>query len=84
MSCGASDEWYNRNRSQPERDQPWYHVLVDGSDVITYAAQTSLMAEEAPSPIAHPLIAYFFAGFGGGRYDRNDRNWPGWQPPPPE
>ena len=78
MSCAAGDEWYHRNRSQPDRDQPWYHVLVDGSDVITYAAQTSLEADGEPEPIAHPLIEYFFGAFDAGRYDRNDRNWPGW------
>lgn len=78
MSCGASDEWYHRNRSQPDRDQPWYHVLVDGSDVITYAAQASLMSEEATEPITHPLIEYFFEDFGQGQYERNDRSWPGW------
>ena len=29
--CQADDEWYSKNQTQPNRDQPWYHVLVDGS-----------------------------------------------------
>ena len=31
LECGAGDDWYRSNRTQPDRDQPWYHVLVHGS-----------------------------------------------------
>ena len=28
----GSDEWYEEvARSRPPKDQPWYHVLVDGA-----------------------------------------------------
>lgn len=27
--CEADDEWYSKNQTQPDRDQPWYHVLVE-------------------------------------------------------
>ena len=75
-SCQASEEWYRSNRTQPVRDQPWYHVLVDGSEQITYVAQTNLATDEEGRPIQHPLVEYFFEGFADGVHQRNDRPWP--------
>jgi len=75
LSCQAGEPWYRSNRTQPERDQPWYHVLVDGATHTTYAAETSLMADETPIEIRHPLLEHFFSGFRNGFYLRNDRPW---------
>ena len=74
--CRASDGWYQGNKTQPKRDQPWYHVLVDGSDHTTYAAQDSLAVAYDDSPIDHPLIDHFFLAYSEARYIRNDRPWP--------
>lgn len=76
MACQASDAWYSNNRTQPSRDQPWYHVLVDESDVNTYVAQENLLPDEAPRPVRHPLVEHFFEAFDAPRYQRNDRTWP--------
>lgn len=76
-SCQADDEWYARNQTQPDRDQPWYHVLVDGTSSCTYAASENLVADESGLPISHPLASYFFSEFADGRYVRNDEPWPG-------
>jgi len=73
--CRADERWYQSNQTQPDRNQPWYHVLVDGSDVTTYAAQTSLEADHSAAPIEHPLRDYFFSAFEDGRYIRNDHPW---------
>jgi heat shock protein HspQ len=75
--CKAPDAWYRKNRTQPERNQPWYHVLVDGSSETTYAAQTSLEETDRIAPIANPLVDLFFSEFQGESYLRNDRPWPG-------
>lgn len=40
--CRADEDWYQNNRSQPERNQPWYHVLVHESDHATYVAEENL------------------------------------------
>ena len=73
----ASEEWYETMaRSRPPKNQPWYHVLVDGSATATYAAQTSLEADDAAAPITHPLVAVFFSDFTGQAYVRNDLPWP--------
>ncbi len=75
-TCQADEDWYQSNQTQPERNQPWYHVLVDGTNQTTYPAQTSLEADPAPEPITHPYLEMFFSDFLGDRYQRNDRPWP--------
>jgi heat shock protein HspQ len=75
-SCQADDDWYLANRTQPGRDQPWYHVLVHDSNQVTYAAQTSLEEDDSQAEIAHPLVPHFFSDFGNGEYLRNDTPWP--------
>jgi len=78
MACQAPEDWYARNNTQPERAQPWYHVLVDGSDAATYAAQTSLVHDPMPRPIEHAWVLRFFTEFHAGRYLRNEDPWLGW------
>jgi heat shock protein HspQ len=75
-TCHATDEWYEANRTRPTRDQPWYHVLVDGASHVTYAAQSSLLPDESMRAVEHPLVPFFFRDFADGRYRRNDRTWP--------
>ena len=76
MTCKAAEAWYQSNQTRPDRNQPWYHVLVDGSSNTTYAAQTSLQVDEDATPIIHPYLEHFFTEFTGDRYVRNDRPWP--------
>lgn len=76
-SCQADDKWYAKNQTQPDRDQPWYHVLVDGSSTCTYAASESLVADSSGLPIEHSLLQHFFSEFKNGVYIRNDEPWPG-------
>ncbi len=75
-SCRADEQWYQGNRTQPERNQPWYHVLADGSDGIYYPAQSSLEPDDESTPVENPYVAHFFTDFANGRYIRNDRPWP--------
>ncbi|MFT5388278.1 MAG: hemimethylated DNA binding protein, partial [Candidatus Omnitrophota bacterium] len=44
--CQSSDDWYYGNQTQPERSQTWYHVLVDGTDQVTYVAQSNLREDK--------------------------------------
>ena len=76
LECRAEEAWYRSNKSQPERAQPWYHVLVHGSPQTTYAAQSSLMPDPSGGEIAHPLLGHFFLGYANGFYQRNDKPWP--------
>jgi heat shock protein HspQ len=68
---GLSDEWYDQvARSRPPRDRPWYHVLVDEGDSVTYVAERHLAADESEAPIRHPLVDQVFSGFEAGHYLR--------------
>ena len=78
LHCRAADAWYQNNRTQPAREQPWYHVLVHGSAHATYAAQENLVADDSAEPIVHPQLAEFFGELRDGAYVRNDRRWVGW------
>ena len=74
--CKADPEWYMSNKTQPDRDQPWYHVLVHNSRSVTYPAESSLEADDSGQPVSHSLMEHFFSGFVDGRYIRNDEPWP--------
>lgn len=78
LSCRANEQWYHGNQTQPEREQPWYHVLVDGSEIATYAAESSLEADNSGEAVSHTLLDHFFESFEDGRYARNEEPWPGW------
>jgi hemimethylated DNA binding protein len=56
-----------KNNTQPNRDQPWYQVLVDGGHE-TYVAQTSLETDTSKDPIHHPGLTHIFTSFVMGRY----------------
>ena len=65
----GSDEWYEQvARSRPPRDQPWYHVLVDGTDGMTYVAERHLEPDETGDPIVNPLENACFESFRDGQY----------------
>ncbi len=71
----GEESWYRSNRTQPDKDQPWYNVLVDGTEQVTYAAQTSLEADTDEDQVMHPLVPVFFSGFKNRCYWRNGRAW---------
>lgn len=71
----GTDEWYEQvARTQPPKDQPWYHVLVHGSNRETYVAERNLEADPFGGPIDHPYISRAFVGFEGGRYIKGSVN----------
>ncbi len=78
-TCMAEETWYYANQTRPGRNQPWYHVLVDGSQATTYAAETSLMPDDSVEEVRHPLVPTFFTSFGDGHYVRNDVELRGWE-----
>jgi heat shock protein HspQ len=66
--CTADEKWYQSNHTQPDRNQPWYHVMVDGAEHTTYAAESNLKPDESGQPIEHPLLGQHFPAFFKGRY----------------
>ena len=66
--CMADENWYQSNQTQPDRNQPWYHVLIDNSDTTTYVAEENLEPALAKDPIDHPLLTQFFSSYFQGQY----------------
>lgn len=65
----GTDDWYEQvARSRPPRDEPWYRVLVHGTDQETYVAQRNLEPDPGHGPVQHPLVDEFFRGFQDGVY----------------
>lgn len=71
--CQADENWYQRNRTQPDRGQPWYHVLVHGGNE-TYVAEENLEPDTAAAPIEHPMVPRFFPTFLDGKYYSHSLN----------
>jgi len=69
----GTEEWYEAvAKSRPPKNEPWYHVLVHGSDHATYVAQQNLEADTDSEPIYHPMLEHFFSRFVNGAYVRNE------------
>ena len=58
----GTDTWYKQMAtSSPPRDRPWYHVLVDDSDLRTYVAERNLELDHTGAPVNHPEVASYFS-----------------------
>ncbi len=75
MTFSADDKWYNTTQSKPDKNSPWYHVLVDGSDKVTYVAQQNMEPCTEITPITHPLVKHFFTCINSTQYVRNQNSW---------
>ena len=65
----GTEEWYNQvAKSQPPKDKPWYHLLVDGASHTTYVAERHLETDPNSEPINHALIGAIFERFENGVY----------------
>lgn len=71
----GSEDWYRQVAlSRPPKDKPWYRVLVDGADHMTYVAERHLEADTSCEPISHPQLDDFFDGFNECAYQLRRRN----------
>ena len=53
----AGDTWYHSNKTQPSREQPWYHILVhDSGGISTYVAQSNLKEDTSGQPVSTTRI----------------------------
>ena len=66
----GSEQWYEEMaKSRPPKDRPWYHVLVDQADTMTYVAERHLDEDPDDSPIEHPMLEdYLGERLADGRY----------------
>ncbi len=65
----GTDEWYeNVAKTLPPKDEPWYHVLVDGLETETYVAERNLEKDDSGKAIDHYAVSEFFSDFVDGVY----------------
>ncbi len=65
----GTDEWYDKIAlTRPPRNQPWYHVLINGAIHHAYVPEQNLEVDRAGEPIDHPELTYFFEDFKDGVY----------------
>ena len=63
------EEWYPQQAlPAPDREQPWYRLLVDGREYQTYAPESALSFDDHDMPVEHLSLRVFFKGFQSGRY----------------
>jgi len=68
----GSEEWYEQVAvSRPQKDRPWYHVLVHGTEHMTYVAEQHLEDDASTEQVQHPALGQFFDTFIAGRYKRS-------------
>lgn len=49
-------------------DRPWYHVLGDGKEHVTYVSESSLSADQTGEPVTHRSLPLFFLRQEGDHY----------------
>ena len=67
-----SEEWYESipKEFQPEREQPFYHLLAENGDssYVAYVSQQNLLADGESGPVDHPSVEQLFEDFNGEKY----------------
>jgi heat shock protein HspQ len=65
----GTEDWYDHvYLDRPARDRPWYLILVDHLDCLSYVPEGNLNRDQDGDPICNRLIDCYFSGFGYGRY----------------
>jgi heat shock protein HspQ len=63
------EDWYPQDAfPAPDRDQPWYRLLVDGHKYQTYVPESVLRVDDLEAPVEHLSLRIFFKGYESGRY----------------
>lgn len=57
----------------PNKSQPWYHVLVHGSQHVTYVAEQNLLADYSEEDFDHPVMEMLFTRTEAGLYQRRQQ-----------
>ncbi len=65
----------NGNEEELDRNQPWYQVLIDGTERSVYVPHSQIVQDPSKEGISHPLASYFFIHTEDGMYIRNHLPW---------
>ena len=70
-SFREKEEFYEKlGTIKPERDKPWYRVLVHETSAMTYVAEEHLRSDVSREEIDHPALDLLFDAYEDGRYHR--------------
>ena len=83
LTFKGEDKWYLSNQSQPSKHQPWYFVLVDEIQQVTYVAESNLTLDRLGKKVDHAMINLFFSEYDNElkKYIRNEVPWNPGNPP---
>ena len=65
----GSDEWYDMyTTNQPDKNLPWYHVLVDEEGSMAYVSEQNICNDSSNMEIEHPMVDDIFKDYEKGHY----------------
>lgn len=65
----GNERWYRKlTLNKPNKQQAWYHILVDNTTQRIYAPEEQLVASTVTSAITHPLLSLYFSSQVNGIY----------------
>ena len=65
--CGGEAAGQLAGEGEP-LDRPWYHVLINGREHVTYVSESSLSVDDSGEPVNHRSLALYFTDFDGEHY----------------
>ena len=69
----GTEQWYNQVAlSRPPKDKPWYHVIVENSNIQTYVAERHLELDKSGKPVNNLFLKEFFVELKNGVYIKKD------------
>ncbi len=75
LNCSGTESWYESERPRPYREQPWYVILLDGSDESRYVASSVLRSDSTGIRVRNDQVDEYFHTFKEPYYVRNERSW---------
>lgn len=75
LNCSGTESWYRSERPRPYREQPWYVVLLDGSDESSYVAESVLRPDSTRNQVRNDRVDEYFHTYKDPYYVRNERSW---------
>jgi hemimethylated DNA binding protein len=75
LYCTNSSDGFDHDEARPDRNQPWYHVLIHGTEQAVYIAHAHIIQDPSKNQVRHPLVPYFFTQTDDGAYIRNQLPW---------
>lgn len=65
----GSDDWYDTMApSRPPKDEPWYTVLVHGTETSAYVAEGDMILDTSGESVRHSDLDLHFTSFHSGVY----------------